>query len=187
MSSEKPEDKNINQLEPLFGEPPLLKGEDKARYMKLRAAVEAELQPKTFLERMNVHDQTNKLWEEQRLRRYAAALRDGAFMEALQSLLEPICEGTIEIAATVALDYYSTDPKEKKSIMAQLAQYGITIEMIEAKAMQITCSGLLMFDRMIGNREASRRLLRKELERRSEFPDNAVASPSVVPKHVPTN
>jgi hypothetical protein len=53
-----------------------------------------------------------------------------------KSLLQPICKGTNEIAATIALDYYSTDPKEKKAIVAQLVQYGITIEMIEAKAMQ---------------------------------------------------
>jgi hypothetical protein len=99
-----------------------------------------------------------------------------------KSLLQPICKGTNEIAATIALDYYSTDPKEKKAIVAQLVQYGITIEMIEAKAMQIAGGGLLMFDRMIGNRETSRRLLRKELERRSESQNNGVASPSVVPK-----
>jgi hypothetical protein len=187
MSADKPKHENIDQFEHLLGEPPLLKGEDKARYMKLRAAVEAELKPTTFFERLNVYDQTNKLWEEQRLRRYATALSEGAFMQALQSLLEPICKGTNEIAAQVALDYYSTDPKEKKSIMAHLVQYGITIEMIEAKAMQIAAAGLLTFDRMTLNRQTGRRLLRKELEQRSELQDNAVASPSVVPKQVPTS
>jgi hypothetical protein len=187
MSSDKSEHENIDQLQDLFEEPPLLKGEDKARFMKLRAAVEAEHKPKTFSEKLNAHAQAIKLWEEQRLRRYAAALRDGAFVEALQSLLEPICQGTIENAAAIALDYFSTDPKEKKAINAQLVQYGITIEMIEAKAMQIAGGGLLIFDRLIGNRETSRRLLRKELERRSELHDNAVASPSVVPKQVPTS
>ena len=55
-----------------------------------------------------------------RCRRYAAALTEGALIEALQSLLEPICEGTNEIAATIALDYYSTDPREKKAILAHL-------------------------------------------------------------------
>ena len=99
-----------------------------------------------------------------------------------KSLLQPICKGTNEIAATIALDYYSTDPKEKKAIVAQLVQYGITIEMIEAKAMQIAGGGLLIFDRLIGNRETGRRLLRKELEQRSESQNNGVASPSVVPK-----
>jgi len=102
-----------------------------------------------------------------------------------KSLLQPICKGTNEIAATIALDYYSTDPKEKKAIVAQLVQYGITIEMIEAKAMQIAGGGLLIFDRLIGNRETGRRLLRKELEQRSESQNNGVASPSVVPKTAP--
>ena len=102
-----------------------------------------------------------------RCRRYAAALTEGALIEALQSLLEPICEGTNEIAATIALDYYSTDAREKKAILAHLmAQYGITVEMIEAKAIQVVASGLHMFDRLIGNRKNGRRLLRKELERR---------------------
>lgn len=174
------QEKATDLIEDLFGEPPLLKGEDKARYMRLRAAVEAEVNPQNFFERLNVYDQVNKLWDELRLRRHATALTQGAFMEALQSLLEPICEGTIENAAQIALDYYSTDPKEKKALLAQLAQYGITTEMIEAKAMQIAAGGLLMFDRMIGNRETGRRHLRKELERRSE----RNASPSVPPKQV---
>jgi hypothetical protein len=43
MPSDKADDKNLHELDQLLGEPPLLNGEDKARYMKLRAAVEAEL------------------------------------------------------------------------------------------------------------------------------------------------
>ena len=34
-----------------------------------------------------------------------------------------------------------------------MAQYGITVEMIEAKAIQVVASGLHMFDRLIGNRK----------------------------------
>ena len=60
-------EKSTDPVDDLFGEPPLLKGEDKA-HMRLRAAVEAEIEPTGFFERMNVIDQTNKLW-----RRCAAA------------------------------------------------------------------------------------------------------------------
>jgi hypothetical protein len=181
MSSE---EKATNPIDDLFGEPPLLKGEDKARYMRLRAAVEAEINPKTIFDQIMVRDLTDKYWDEQRIKRNAAALTKGAFMQALQILLEPICKGTNEIAAQMSLDYYRTDPREKKALAVQLAQYGITIEMIEARAMQIAAPGLQAFDRMIANRETSRRHLRKELERRPKRDDADIASPAVPPDQV---
>jgi hypothetical protein len=117
------------------------------------------------------------------LRRYAVTLTEGAHMEALQRLLEPICKGTNEIAAEIALDYYSDDPKERKALAMRLEQHGITSDTIQAKAMQICGSGLLTFDRMIGNRETARRLLRKELARRLE---SDLPSPSAPPKQANT-
>jgi hypothetical protein len=161
MSSEKEK----SELDDLFGEPALIAGEDKARYLKLYAAVEASIRPKTIFDKMMVRDQTDKYWEEMRYKRSAAALIDGAFMRALQSLLEPICETTFDTPAQIAHDYYSGDAKTKREAIAQLAKYGITTEQIQAKAVQNIGAGLQMIDRMIVSRETARRILRKEHER----------------------
>ena len=48
-------DQTTEQNDDLFGPPALIAGEDKARYMRLRAAIEAEIKPKTVFEKMMVH------------------------------------------------------------------------------------------------------------------------------------
>jgi len=54
-----------------------------------------------------------------------------------------------------------------------MTQYGITEATVQAKAMQIIGGTLQLFDRMIINRESSRRILRKENERRLSVADNS--------------
>jgi hypothetical protein len=51
--------------------------------------------------------------------------------------------------------------------MSVLAQHGITMTELYAKAAQLEGSGLAMFDRMVAARENGRRLLRKQAERRA--------------------
>jgi hypothetical protein len=40
------------QIDDIFGEPALLEGEDRERYMRLYAAVEADIQPKNIFDRI---------------------------------------------------------------------------------------------------------------------------------------
>jgi hypothetical protein len=56
-----------------YQQPPLLEGEDKERYLRLRAAVVGELKPISVFDWINAKDQVDKLWEEERYRRAAAA------------------------------------------------------------------------------------------------------------------
>ena len=70
-----------------------------------------------------------------------------------------------------------------------VAGYGITPGMIEAKAAQLVTGPLVAFDRMSGNREKSRRIIRKEQEQRRKgreqrlaVNDNAAGSASLGPK-----
>ena len=104
-----------------------------------------------------------KLWEEQRYRRAGVALINGALLKAVEFYLEDICEAPFH--AEHALDFFSTDPKEKKKVIADLAKHGITMAELQAKAAQIEREGLQLFDRMVAVRESGRRLLRKENER----------------------
>ena len=74
MPAEKSENQNNDQFEFLFGKPSLLEGEDEERYLQLRAAIVAELEPKSVFDWINAKDQVDKLWEEERYKRAATAL-----------------------------------------------------------------------------------------------------------------
>jgi hypothetical protein len=168
----------------LFGPPALIAGEDKAHYMRLRSAIEAEIKPKTIFDQMMVKDQTDKYWEEMRLRRRSAAMIDAKFITALEHLLEPFGNPfqVFQTPSNMARDYFSSNAKEKKVVQSKLDEHGITIEMIQAKAIELSSGGLLTIDRMIANRENSRRMLRKDLERRAERQTENVTSPALVPR-----
>jgi hypothetical protein len=92
MSSDKPENETNDQFEFLFGRSALLEGEDEERYLRLRAAVVDELKPKTVFDWINAKDHVDKLWEEQRYKRAATALINGAMLKALEYCFKDICE-----------------------------------------------------------------------------------------------
>ena len=173
----------ISQFEDLFGKPPLLEGEDAERYRRLCTEVIRELKPKSFSDFINAKDQIDKIWEEQRYKRTSAALIDSAYVDALAILLGPIYQGkmTLITANKAALQFYGTDPKAKKEVAAVMAENGITDAKIQARAAQMVAASLQLFDRMIINREASRRLLRKENEHRLS---NAESIPATSDKSI---
>src|ERR1700722_9899863 len=167
------QDSTVNQMSYLFGEPPLMKGEDSARYWRLHAAIEHDHKPETFSDKLYVRDYTDKLWQQQRCKQSAASIVDGAYIEALASLLRPFNPPAMisigEDAATeTARDYYSgkADLKRMDEVDFRLALHGISPEQIRAKAMQLCGNGVLMFNRMETNCETSLRMLRKEKDRR---------------------
>jgi hypothetical protein len=164
MSSTRVENET-DKFEALFGEPPLIAGESKEAYLQLYAAIEAEVKPKTIFDKMLVKDQTDKYWEEQRLKRRSAYLIEANLIKALESVLRTIC-GTFEMVPELAQSYFTGSAKDKKAIDARLAAYGITWQHIQAKAIELAHPGLLSIDRMVTTRETARRLLRKDLEKR---------------------
>jgi hypothetical protein len=164
------------QLESLLGQPPLLEGEDREAYFALRAALIEELQPKTVMDWIEVHDLLTQLWEEQRFRRASAALIRGGTRAALEYYLQEIARSggyTDDFSVSgKAHQYFSTNPKEKKEVISLLAQYGITPSELLAKAAQLESSGVLTFERLVSSRVNGRRMLRKEAERHAGRQDH---------------
>jgi hypothetical protein len=189
MSTNNPKDSTVSQMSDLFGEPPLIRGEDKARYWRLHAAVEHEIKPQTIFDKIHVREVTDKLWQQQRCKQSAASLVDSAYVEALASLLRPFIVPLMvsidkeDTATVMARDYYSGDakPKRVEEVETRLAVNGISPEQIRAKAMQICGSGISMFNRMETNCEASLRMLRREKTRRDVVEDtNAPGSDELI-------
>jgi hypothetical protein len=61
MLAENQEDSAISQMDDLFGEPPLIKGEDTARYSRLLAAIAHEMKPETVFDKIHVREFTDKI------------------------------------------------------------------------------------------------------------------------------
>lgn len=141
----------------------------------LRTEVIKVIQPKNVFDWMMVNDQTDKYWEEHRYKGGSAALIEGAYPAALESLLGAFC-GDFDPASQVVRDYYGSDKKAKSVAASRVAKCGITPAQIQAKAIHLVGSGLQMLDRMRLNRETGRRILRKEHQLRSAIKD--VANPT---------
>jgi hypothetical protein len=177
MLAENHEGSAESHIEDLFGPPPLIKGEDAARYWRLHAAVTDQIKPKTILDKIHVREFVDKLWQQQRYKQNAASIVEGAYIEALASLLRPFIAPTFpnisfgeDAAATMAREYYNGEAKPKKmeEIDSLLTKYGITVEQILAKAMQLCGAAVSMFNRMEASCETSLRMIRKENDRRTE-------------------
>jgi hypothetical protein len=167
----------VGQMDDLFGPPPLIKGEDTARYWRLHAAIAHEIKPETVFEKIYVRELTDKLWQQQRCKQSVSSIVESAYIEALASLLRPFIAPTFpnisfgeDAAAKMAREYYNGEAKPKKmeEIDSLLAKYGITVEQILAKAMQLCGAAASMFNRMEASCETSLRLIRKENDRRTE-------------------
>jgi hypothetical protein len=175
-----------DELEGLFGDPPLLEGEDPNRYWGLLAAMIREREPQSFSEWIYLHDTVSKLWEEQRLKRASTGLMRGEMFSALMYFLRKIhTDGRVDTKQDVflqqlqidyhlaksseveklAFKYFSNNPKERQEVVSLLARYGITPAVLQAKAAQQNSDAIQMFEAMGARRGKERRKLRQEDER----------------------
>jgi hypothetical protein len=180
MSNENQEDTAADLMNDLFGPPPLMKGEDAARYWRLHAAIVHEIKPETVFDKIRVREFTDKLWQQQRCKQSATSIVEGAYIEALASLLRPFNPAPMisideDAASVMAREYYSGEitGKEEAEMELRLAQYRITQEQIRATAMQLCGSAVMTFYRMENHCETSLRMLRKEHERRAVVENDA--------------
>src|ERR1700680_140608 len=138
MLTENHEGSAESRIEYLFGPPPLIRGEDAARYWRLHAAITHQMKPETVLEKIHVREIVDKLWQQQRYKQNAASIVESAYIEALECLLRPFIAPSLSIdehaASQMAREYYNGEANSKKmeEFNTLLAQYGITEEQIRA-------------------------------------------------------
>ncbi len=165
MSDE--QDKPTNPVD-FFGPPPLLRGENEALYFALQAEVESMVKPKTILDKADARDITDKIWEAQRCKRFAALLIESACVSALAHILSPIFNLDGAAGFEAANMYYGRDPQKRKLAVDLLAKHKITEEMIHAKALAQNCGQIAYIDRMIVSREIARNRLFRDHEQRND-------------------
>jgi len=129
----------------LLGAPPLLRGENQEQYEGLLAAIREQINPETFLDEILARDMADKLWEKFRYQRSSATLVGTLFIQALACLLEMAKRSTVisfggpQLPLEIAKEYYDggTKPARLKELTAILDRFGISEELIRAKAMQL--------------------------------------------------
>jgi hypothetical protein len=151
-----------------FGQPPLLRGENEVLYRALLSEVERMIEPKTILDRMDVRDITDKIWETQRYKRLEPRLIESASISALAHLLAPIFGPDHSRGFEAANMYYGLDSDQRKVAADLLSHHKITDEMILARALAQSGSAIGNIDRLIAVREKSRNNLFKDHQRRRE-------------------
>jgi hypothetical protein len=184
-----------NLIDDLFGPPPLIKGEDLARYRRLHSAIEHEIKPKTFSDKVYVREMTDKLWEQQRYKQNTASLVEAAHVEALASLLRPFYPSGLSAgedfttqlalisrgedrATAMAREYYGGEAKPKRldELETLLSVHAISPEQIRARAMEICSSTVSALSRMEASCASSLRTLRKEIVHRDVAETNGSGS-----------
>lgn len=147
------------ELVSLFGEPPLLVGEDPALYWAIFTKLADDCEPQTIMDWIGVWDRTNFLWEEQRWRRVSVGLISGEMVKALEYHL---VGKSMQMCGKLAKKYFSKSAKEREEVNSLLNQYGLTPAVLHAKAAQLNMSALQMCERMISARVNWRRRLDEE-------------------------
>lgn len=174
-------------LKGLIEKPPLLEGEDPDHFWAFFEAVADEQKPEGILDWVLTIDMATKAWEELRLKRCSVALIHGGMLNALIYFLDVMrpsalggnLKNAITTSTDAALKYFSKDPRERADVVARLAQHGITLAELQAKAAELSGEPLQMFERMIAARENGRRQLRKEAAlRETKRPNGEINRPS---------
>src|SRR5467141_762260 len=119
MLAENQEGSAVSVIDDLFGPPALIKDEDTARYWRLHAAIAHEIKPATVFDKIRVREFTDKLWQQQRCKQGAASIVEGAYVEALASLLRPFDPPAMisigeDAASRMARKYYGGQATAKE-------------------------------------------------------------------------
>jgi hypothetical protein len=139
----------------LLPNPPLLIGESADEFDAMHEAIEAEIKPRGFIERMYVADISSLLWDILRLRRCKAVIINAAYRPALGHLLVQLLRqagqpdfAVKDAAEELALRWF-TDPSAKKQVAEILRQFDLDESAIEAEAIRRSSSDVELLDRML--------------------------------------
>jgi hypothetical protein len=166
----------IDSTRPYLTRVPELVTESEPPVRRIRAELEAEFRPRGRVQRTYMNEVADAIGELDKLRRYRAAIINGACPQAVENLLVSLLphadEWGFEIredARTLARKFFSDD-SVKAEVLRLLAHLKLDATAIEAEAMRIRAVTLEGFDRKRAFAEQSRdRILRALANYRKEF------------------
>jgi hypothetical protein len=159
--SGKPTDTRTGRLA-LFGEPPLIEGEDPAAYDEIVLHVSTTVKPADILEDIWVRDVVDLTWEIWRHRHLKASLLNARAREGLQDLLEAL---SLNGGEQLQQDWAVRKPKAIARVDRLLASVGLTRDAVMAETLYRYLDQITRIDAMIALAENRRSAVLCEIER----------------------
>jgi hypothetical protein len=135
----------------VFGEPPIMVGEDPADYQKLVALVIADVKPQGLQEWLLMKDIVDAEWEILRLRGLKVGMLQAFVPQAVTAQTgATVAIGSPKMAAVRRhmIGVVAGDAKAKVALEKALESYGLTVDVLTATAFEYTIGSQLNADRM---------------------------------------
>jgi hypothetical protein len=169
---------------PMFGPPPLLKGEDAAAYDELLARVSGNLKPSDIFEEIWVREIADLIWETFRWRRHLASFLATAITKILERILKPIVQNhpepvpsgtswssklqaakmSLDGGQNLATDWAAGNSAAIERVNKLLALAGLTMDKVIAQTTASELDKIERFNRLIASAEGRRNALLREIE-----------------------
>jgi hypothetical protein len=151
----------------VFGDPPLIPGEDRADYDELFAQVSSAVQPTHIFEQFWVRDIVHHEWEILRLRRLKANLLLATAHIGLQAVLEPLSfEGWLDLVRQWA----AREPSAGERVDRLLESAGLTQHAVMAETLRANLDEIVQIDLLIARHQALRNSTLREIELHRALP-----------------
>ena len=173
------------ELEALFGDPPLIRGEKREDYEKLFSLIATAINPKDSLVWLLAREFTNLSWEIQRERKLKVSIIKFEELKSIAKLLSPArpsVPGTSQPPPTMdkIAKLWSADAETLQGIDNKLAKEGFDASYVMMKALQEIDSQIEAIDRRIENFEWSRMAVLKSIGQYSEASARRLAASTEV-------
>jgi hypothetical protein len=168
------------ELDELLGEPILLRHDDRERYRALQEKVERLLKPKDLFDALDARDFVNAVWDGARFQSQAAELLNTQWRKALKELA---CRksGFVSEKAAKSIEAYLAAPQ---NVMTQngmtesrmLRESGLSGAAVEAHSVLLAKDNLLVLDKLVSSRNATRDHVLKAYRRRQAAKEKRLAA-----------
>jgi hypothetical protein len=167
------------ELDELFGEPILLRHEDKDRYRALQKKVERLMKPKDLFDALDARDFVNAVWDGARFQSQAAELVNTQWRKALKELANRKSGFVSEIAAKSIEAYLAAPRGMTQNGMTEsrmLRETGLSGTAVEARSVLLAADDLLVLDKLVSNRNSTRDALLKAYRRAQAAKEKRLAA-----------
>ena len=155
-----------DDLSEIFGDAPLLSGEDRQAYQSLKERLFASVRPADAIEQIWVYDILNFTWETKRLRRLKVKLMAASSYEGISQLLKPMLD--LNTHSDLVRKWALNEEEGVDRVLKLLDRSFLDDGSINAQVLLIKLDALERIDELIARTNARRNTLIHEIERRRE-------------------
>ena len=160
----KPEPMDINELDKMLGNRPILPGEDASAYDKLTYKFRETMSPRDIVEEILVRDVIDLTWEVQRLKNFKRDFLHLNRGNALEKVFDQFA-GYSFANREFSDKWRKGDPKAIEKVNEELSSRGFEISVVDAMNFRLQIDQIERMDRLIMQAEARRSAHLREVDR----------------------